>query len=114
MLFCPSHQTEASVISRDSYTGLWSVEFNRESKDSKKKQTVKARLVFLAAGVAGSVKILYQSKEEGLSVSQKLGQHVTFNGTANGLCKNLADAVQGVGLYEGERGKSIRSNFEVF
>ena len=113
-LFCPPYQTEASSISRDSYTGLWSVEFNRDSKDSVKKQTVKSRLVFLAAGIAGSTKILYQSREKGLGVSEKLGQHVSFHGIANGLCKNLADAVQGLDLCNGESGKSTRSNLEVF
>ena len=76
------------------------------------KQIVKAKLVFLAAGVAGSAKILYQSREKGLAVSQKIGQHVVFSGMANGLLKDLTDAAQLQGLDEEE--SSFHTNFKVF
>ena len=76
------------------------------------KRTVKAKLVFLAAGVAGSAKILYQSREKGLALSQKLGQHVVFSGMANGLLKDLTDAAQFQGLSEED--SNFHTKFKVF
>ena len=75
-------------------------------------QTVKARLVFLAAGVTGSAKVLFQSREKGLAVSQKLGQNVTFSQITSGFCANLTEAVQCVGLRQEDNRNSIK--LEVF
>ena len=87
-----------SFIAKDSYTGLWSVMFKHDSES----ESVKTRLVFLAAGVTGTTRILFRSEVNGLPISQTLGHNVMFNSVTYGICKNLKDDPQSVGLRKDE------------
>ena len=66
--------------------------------------------MFIAAGVTGSAKILFQSKEKGLAVSQKLGHNMSLNGFTSGICNHLTDDVRSFGLGKDE---DVKGAFKV-
>ena len=84
-------------LHRDSYTGLWSILYRRHADDTQE-YTVKSNYVFLAAGSLGTSKILFQSKEKGLTVSDRLGYNFCCHSESFGLFYELDDTVNGVGL----------------
>jgi cholesterol oxidase len=63
-------------------------------------QFVDARLVILAAGTLGSNEILLRSREQGLSLSGRLGYGFSGNGDMLGFGYNNDQAINGVGFGE--------------
>lgn len=59
---------------------------------------VRSGMVIVAGGALGSTEILLRSKENGLSVSSKLGQHFTGNGDVLGFAYNCEVPINGMGL----------------
>ncbi len=61
-------------------------------------QFITANHVFIGAGSLGSTKILLQSKEAGLSISDQLGQRFTGNGDVLGFAYNADQQIPGIGI----------------
>ena len=59
---------------------------------------VRAATVIVAGGALGSTEILLRSKQEGLDVSDSLGQRFTGNGDVLGFAYNCEDEIDGIGL----------------
>jgi cholesterol oxidase len=60
--------------------------------------TIRARVVFLAAGTLGTTEILLRSRDRfGLPLSRKLGHHFSGNGDAIAFGYNGPDSVDGIG-----------------
>jgi cholesterol oxidase len=57
-------------------------------------KTVSAPTLFLGAGTLGTNEILLRSREKGLALSDKLGQHFSTNGNFAGFCLDTKDTVQ--------------------
>ena len=62
-------------------------------------QTVEAKHVILGAGAIGSTKILLRSKENGLNVSDKLGDGFSTNGDVLGWSFNGRHGVNAIGVH---------------
>jgi cholesterol oxidase len=60
-------------------------------------RTIKAELVILAAGTLGTTKILFRSREAGLTLSQQLGHHFSGNGDVGAFAYNNDLPVYAVG-----------------
>jgi cholesterol oxidase len=58
---------------------------------------VTADVVVLAAGVLGTTRVLFQSRQRGLDLSDQLGQHFTGNGDVLGFAYRPGQSVHGVG-----------------
>jgi len=58
---------------------------------------VTADVVVLAAGVLGTTRVLFRSRQHGLDLSDQLGQHFTGNGDVLGFSFRPGQAVHGVG-----------------
>jgi cholesterol oxidase len=54
--------------------------------------------VVVSAGTLGSTEILLRSREKGLTLSPRLGEHFTGNGDALGFSYNCSDPINGIGL----------------
>jgi cholesterol oxidase len=57
-------------------------------------RTVSAPTVFLGAGTLGTNEILLRSREQGLALSDEVGQGFSTNGNFGGFCVDTADVVQ--------------------
>ncbi|HSK00897.1 MAG TPA: GMC family oxidoreductase N-terminal domain-containing protein [Kofleriaceae bacterium] len=64
-------------------------------------RTVRAKLVILAAGSLGSTEILLRSRQQGLAVSDTVGQHFSGNGDMLAFAYNPDPSCNGIG-WEGE------------
>ena len=83
---------------------VWRVHYKRNipvGKFKEEEQFVRAKYVIVGAGALGSTKILLQSKERGLDVSEKLGKGFTGNGDVLGFSYNSKDKMNAVGLHTG-------------
>jgi len=81
--------------------GVWTVHYRavglgRESFDAPD-AFVRADIVVLGAGTLGSTEILLRSRDQGLSLSNRLGESFTGNGDVLGLAYNGDAAVHGIG-----------------
>ncbi len=79
------------------------VEVGREQFDSPE-LFVDADLVIVAAGTLGSNEILLRSREQGLSLSQRLGEKFTGNGDVLGFGYNTDQKIDGIGFGNREPG----------
>lgn len=77
----------------------------RESKDAK--LIIKAETVILAAGTLGTTKILYRSRDAGLSLSAKLGHHFSGNGDVGAFAYNNDLPVNAVGTGRKAKDKPL-------
>jgi len=59
---------------------------------------VRSANVIIAGGALGSTEILLRSRQNGLSVSSKLGDHFTGNGDVLGFAYNCKEPINGMGL----------------
>ena len=99
-------------IEKDPHTSTWNVHYRR-SNDGKdfndEEQVVTARYVILGGGSVGSTKILLQSKEHGLEISEKIGSRFTGNGDSAGFSYHGDDVVNSFGMDTGKY-KSIKES----
>lgn len=84
--------------------GRWRVFFEALGHDRDKfgaaVQSITADVVVLAAGTLGSTEILLRSREEGLAVSEHLGERFTGNGDVLAFAYNNNAPVNGIGVGE--------------
>ena len=91
-------------IERDPYSSVWKIHYKRligHKEVAKQVQTVRSKLVVLGAGSIGSTKILLESKEQGLELSDTLGTRFTGNGDALGFSYHGDETVNSVGMETG-------------
>lgn len=93
--------TRTAVRFVENKDGRWLVNYQildsgRESFDAPT-LTVSADIVFISSGTLGSTEILLRSREHGLKVSDKLGQHMTGNGDVLAFGYNGDKAINGIG-----------------
>jgi cholesterol oxidase len=74
-----SHLTPAEPLGKDQDAAGWRVHFSLTSR-KRKKASIVAKQVILAAGALGSTEILLRSREEGLLLSKRLGRRFSCNG----------------------------------
>lgn len=96
--------TEVSVRYLERKDNRWLVHYQllqtgREKFDAPT-MFISADIVVLGAGTLGSTEILLRSKNRpnGLSMSDKLGEHFTGNGDVLGLAYNCEDEINGIGF----------------
>ncbi len=63
----------------------------------KKELVIRADMVILAAGTLGTTKLLFRSREAGLSLSQKLGHHFSGNGDVGAFAYNTDVPISAIG-----------------
>jgi cholesterol oxidase len=68
-----------------------------DAAKAKPERIIKAGMVILAAGTLGTTKILFRSREGGLTVSQQLGHHFSGNGDVGAFAYNNDVPVYAVG-----------------
>jgi cholesterol oxidase len=93
--------TQVGVRFLEQKDGLWVIHYQvldsgRERFDTPT-QFLTANMVVLAAGVLGSAEILLRSKENGLRVSDKVGQHFTGNGDVLAFGYDTDGVINGIG-----------------
>ncbi len=76
----------------------WRVHFRDTGNEDDALKTVSARIVVLGAGTLGSTEILLRSEENGLKLSQRLGQNFSGNGDVISFGYNCDDPVDAVGV----------------
>jgi cholesterol oxidase len=93
--------TEIEVHHLERSSGQWLVHCrilgDSEGSKAKPELIIRAEMVILAAGTFGSTKILFHSREAGLSLSQKLGHHFSGNGDVGAFAYNNDQPVNAVG-----------------
>ena len=70
----------------------------RRSPTRRRRLTLRADIVILAAGTLGSTEILLRSREYGLALSPALGSRFSGNGDTLGFAYNADLAINGIGL----------------
>ncbi|MFA5901545.1 MAG: GMC family oxidoreductase N-terminal domain-containing protein, partial [Hyphomicrobium sp.] len=94
--------TEMRVTHVRQERGRWRVFFeplgHEREKFSAGDQSITADVVVLAAGTLGSTEILLRSREEGLAVSDQLGERFTGNGDVLAFAYNNDVPVNGIGV----------------
>lgn len=104
--------TRVSVKYIEKKEDYWLVHFKYQKSGSDvfdgQTQFVKAKIVMLGAGSLGTTEILLRSKEQGLNLSDKLGQRFTGNGDTTGFGYNTDHEINGIGL--GKKAKKERSD----
>ena len=99
--------TETLVRTVRKERGKWRVFFeltgHNRGKFGAPDQSVAADIVVLAAGTLGSTEILMRSKDEGLALSDKLGQRFTGNGDVLAFGYNNDVPINGIGFGEPPR-----------
>jgi cholesterol oxidase len=84
--------------------GRWRVFFEALGHDRERfsaaDQSITADIVVLAAGTLGSTEILLRSRENGLAVSERLGERFTGNGDVLAFAYNNNVPVNGIGFGE--------------
>jgi cholesterol oxidase len=66
---------------------------------------VKADIVILSAGTLGTSEIMLRSRQKGLVLSDRLGEHMSGNGDILGFGYNCADEINGVGFGDKQAGQ---------
>jgi cholesterol oxidase len=103
--------TRVSVKYIEKKEDYWLVHFKYQKSGSDKfdgqTQFVKAKIVMLGAGSLGTTEILLRSKENGLDVSDKLGQRFTGNGDTTGFGYNTDHEINGIGLGKKARKQKL-------
>jgi len=93
--------TETSVAHVRKEGGKWRVYFELVGADREKfgapMQSIVADTVVLAAGALGSTEILLRSREEGLKLSERLGEGFTGNGDVLAFGYNNETRINGIG-----------------
>ena len=92
--------TELKVSHLSKSDGRWQVHFEPTvppNKGEGETQTVSADLVVLAAGTLGSTEILMRSRENGLALSERLGEGFTGNGDIIAFGYNSDRRVHAIG-----------------
>jgi cholesterol oxidase len=94
--------TETRVTHVQPERGRWRVFFEPMGHEREKfaaaAQSIIADVVILAAGTLGSTEILLRSREQGLAVSQHLGERFTGNGDVLAFGYNNNVPVNGIGV----------------
>ncbi|WP_263381488.1 GMC oxidoreductase [Granulicella arctica] len=93
--------TQVGVRFLEYKEGLWLIHYQfldsgRELFDAPT-QFITADMVVVSAGMLGSTEILLRSKANGLSVSDRVGQHFTGNGDVLAFGYDTNDVIDGVG-----------------
>ena len=93
--------TEINVRRLERQDGKWLVHFEALGTGRKRFNVanpfVSADIVVLGAGTLGTTEILLRSKERGLSLSKKLGEHFTGNGDVLAFAYNNDQEIDGIG-----------------
>ncbi len=96
--------TEMRVTHVRQERGRWRVFFEPNGHEREKfaaaDQSITCDVVVLAAGTLGSTEILLRSSEEGLPVSDRLGERFTGNGDVLAFAYNNDVSVNGIGVGE--------------
>ncbi len=77
--------------------GRWAVHCRLLADSEDTELIIRAGMVILAAGTLGSTKILFRSRDAGLSLSPKLGHHFSGNGDVGAFAYNNDVPVNAVG-----------------
>ena len=82
--------------------GKWRVFFALQGHEREKfgapEQSVAADIVVIAAGTLGSTEIMLRSREQGLALSDKLGEKFTGNGDVLAFAYNNEKPINGIGF----------------
>lgn len=90
-------QVKVRTVTRDGEG--WRVDFEPDHiKGEKAPPSVRADIVVLAAGTLGSTEILLRSREQGLSVSDRLGQRFSANGDIIAFGYGAKSPVNAIGV----------------
>jgi cholesterol oxidase len=93
--------TRALVRHVHRHSGRWHVHFDVQDPGRRRfgapELFVSADVVVLAAGSLGSTEILLRSREEGLAMSQRLGERFSGNADVLGFAYDAADDIVGMG-----------------
>ncbi|MAT97845.1 MAG: GMC oxidoreductase [Anaerolineaceae bacterium] len=93
--------TEIEVHHLERSDGEWAIHCrilgNSDAAKARPERIIRADLVILAAGTLGTTKILFRSREAGLTVSQQLGHHFSGNGDVGAFAYNNDLPVNAVG-----------------
>lgn len=76
----------------------WRVHFAPSEEPDAPLRSVEAKTVVLSAGTLGSTEILLRSREQGLPVSDHLGQHFSANGDIIAFALGSGTRVNGIGV----------------
>jgi cholesterol oxidase len=94
--------TEMRVTHVRPERGRWRVFFeplgHEREKFAAAEQSITADVVVLAAGTLGSTEILLRSREEGLALSDRIGERFTGNGDVLAFAYNNNVAINGIGV----------------
>lgn len=90
--------TELTVSHVAKERGNWRVHFAPTEEPDGASRSVEAKTVVLAAGTLGSTEILLRSHEEGLPVSDCLGQRFSANGDIIAFALGGKERVNGIGV----------------
>jgi cholesterol oxidase len=90
--------TELTVTRVAKEGGHWRVHFAPTEEPDSPFRPVEAKIVVLSAGTLGSTEILLRSRDEGLPVSDRLGQHFSANGDIIAFALGGKERVNGIGV----------------
>ena len=93
--------TEVEVRTVTRRNGRWVVRFrdaNARGRDAAVTRFVRAPVVVLAAGSLGTTEILLRSRENGLDLSDQVGERFTGNGDVLGFAYDTDRAVHSIGV----------------
>ncbi len=90
--------TELTVIRVAKEGRHWRVHFVPAEQPDAPSRSIEAKTVVLAAGTLGSTEILLRSREEGLPVSDCLGERFSANGDIIAFALGGKDRVNGIGV----------------
>ena len=90
--------TELTVTRVAKEGGHWRVHFAPTEEPDSPSRPVEAKIVVLSAGTLGSTEILLRSRDEGLPVSDRLGQHFSANGDIIAFALGGKERVNGIGV----------------
>jgi cholesterol oxidase len=90
--------TELTVTRVAKEGGHWRVHFAPTEEPDSPSRPVEAKIVVLSAGTLGSTEILLRSRDEGLPVSDLLGQHFSANGDIIAFALGGKERVNGIGV----------------
>src|SRR5262245_20117947 len=90
--------TELAVSHIAKYQGGWRVYFAPSDAKDASPSFVDAKTVVLAAGTLGSTEILLRSREQGLELSDRLGEGFSANGDIIAFALGGTEKVNGIGV----------------
>jgi cholesterol oxidase len=90
--------TELSVSRIEKVSGHWRVHFAPTEGADDAQRFVEAKTVVLAAGTLGSTEILLRSRQHGLALSDRLGDHFSANGDIIAFALGGETRVNGIGV----------------